>query len=132
VGGGEKKMLKLTRMMKRNNKGFTLVELMVVVVIIGILVAIAVPLYSNVQESAKEKTCYANQRILEGAVAQYSADHDGGFTDVPGLVSGDYIQEAPQCKDASDGYTINTTTGKVTAGGSGCSHGHYSGNPASW
>src|SRR5690554_817143 len=65
----------------KNQKGFTLVELMVVVVIIGILVAIAVPIYNNITESAKEKALESNHRILVGAITAYRADNDG---DMPG------------------------------------------------
>lgn len=49
----------------QNQKGFTLVELMVVVVILGILVAIAVPLYNAQTEKAKKATCFANQRMID-------------------------------------------------------------------
>ncbi|HOJ09722.1 MAG TPA: prepilin-type N-terminal cleavage/methylation domain-containing protein [Clostridiales bacterium] len=63
-----KKMLKS---MGKNKKGFTLVELMVVVVIIGILTAIAVPVYNNVTKSATDNANAANIRILEGAISMY-------------------------------------------------------------
>lgn len=52
----------------RNQKGFTLVELMVVVVIIGILVAIAVPVYNNVTLKAERSAIEANLRTIDGAI----------------------------------------------------------------
>lgn len=66
-------LMKLRQGMRRteNQKGFTLVELMVVVVILGILVAIAVPIYSNVAKKAADQAHDANVRILKGAGAAY-------------------------------------------------------------
>ncbi len=59
----------------RNRKGFTLVELMVVVIIIGILVAIAIPIYNNVQINAKINAHNANVRTLQGAAAMMYSEN---------------------------------------------------------
>jgi prepilin-type N-terminal cleavage/methylation domain-containing protein len=67
-------MDRIYKMMKRNNKGFTLVELMVVLLIIGILVAIAIPIYNSTQKNAKVKADQANVRTLNGATAQWAAE----------------------------------------------------------
>jgi prepilin-type N-terminal cleavage/methylation domain-containing protein len=117
-------MEKICKMLKRNNKGFTLVELMVVLLIIGILVAIAIPIYNRTTDNAYKKTCYANQRTIEGAAAQWAADKDKtlkdaelngtGWIDV--LVGDDkYIAEKPMCKKGGNtaDYTWDSTTGKV-------------------
>jgi len=58
--------------MFRKDEGFTLVELMVVVLIIGILVAIAVPVFLNASANARTKSCQANQRTIEGAIQTYN------------------------------------------------------------
>ena len=76
-------MLKVLHKSCGNEKGFTLVELMVVIVIIGVLVAIAVPIYNSVTAGARESAYEANERILKGAAAMYFAENgpvDGSIT----------------------------------------------------
>ncbi|MDR9757892.1 MAG: prepilin-type N-terminal cleavage/methylation domain-containing protein [Thermoanaerobacterales bacterium] len=73
-------MKTICRMLKRDSKGFTLVELMVVLLIIGILVAIAIPIYNATQKNAKMKACQANIRTIDGgAAAQYYSTEENGL-----------------------------------------------------
>jgi len=100
-------MKTICRMLKRDSKGFTLVELMVVLIIIGILVAIAIPIYNSTQLKAKERACDANIRTIEGAAAQYYSSvgewPSGKIDDEQHvLVTGGYLKSPPECPFDTD------------------------------
>lgn len=64
----------------KSKKGFTLVELMIVVVIIAILVAVAVPIYRSVTTKARISTCQDNQRQIKSQITNYFGTTDTAMT----------------------------------------------------
>ncbi|MGB4441713.1 MAG: type II secretion system protein [Coriobacteriia bacterium] len=124
------------RMFKKE-EGFTLVELMVVVLIIGILVAIAIPVFNSATKTARERTCFANERTLEGAAEQWLAqDPNNAFLatdDYAALIAHvvpDYVKVMPECPETGV-YAFDPVLKKVTCGASATvttftGHGHFS------
>lgn len=88
--------------MLRNQRGFTLMELMIVIVIIGVLAAIAVPAYSSYVSRAQERTCEANRRTILTAAGMYYIEHGNTY--------------AEDIEDLSE-YLDNVASLKCPAGG---------------
>jgi type IV pilus assembly protein PilA len=75
---------------EREDRGFTLIELLVVVVIIGILIAIAIPLYLNYQKGAKDKSAQSDLRAAVSTIQQCYTDNNNAYpTTVTGAGSSD-------------------------------------------
>jgi prepilin-type N-terminal cleavage/methylation domain-containing protein len=108
-----KRIISLRKATELNNSGFTLVELMVVVAVIGILVAIAVPVYNTQAEKTKETVDDANLRILNSAtlIYRFSNQENDPFLDssntneqLMALLVPAHLAERPIPQDAGKNY----------------------------
>lgn len=115
----------------QRERGFTLVELMVVVAVIGVLATIAIPLYENVQARGRLAKAQADSRALASAVSVYGA-HMGRIpstlaqlttvaTNALGQPGGPFMAAVPTAPGgwSTYAYTANTTAGTFTITTSG-------------
>ena len=100
--------------MKRMPKGFTLVEIMIVVAIIAILAAVAIPNFVRYRKTAQMNACISNMKQIQAAVEQSKlAGH--GISDEDLYGDDKYIKVKPTCPgDKTKSYTVTEADGVVT------------------
>ncbi len=119
---------------KLRKQGFTLIELMIVIAIIGVLAAIAVPNFRRARERANQRACYANQKTIAGAVEMYNLDYCTSVTTLDGSVftnlkDAGYLQSIPDDPGGGIGSSGNYV---LTNGDISCSiHGAIQGSATS-
>lgn len=108
---------------KNNRKaGFTLVEIMIVVAIIGLLAAIAIPNFVKARETSQKNACLNNIRQIDGALDQWALEYKQTTTVGASLASADILQYLkgqvlPACP-ASGTYSVDGT-GRADCGAAG-------------
>lgn len=91
----------------RRSRAFTLVEIMIVVMIIGIILMIAVPSWMRIREKTQFTTCMENLRVINEAKAHWGMENNKGSTDTPteADLAPIYLKKYPSCP-GSGTYTI--------------------------
>lgn len=103
----------LRRMQKKRaagDSGFTLVELLVVVVIIGVLVAIAVPMYLNYRKGAANKSAESDVRAAVSAVEQFYTENGNKYPDnvlAPGTAGQNVVFKIGTATDGQQVATLS-------------------------
>jgi general secretion pathway protein G len=105
------------QVMKSRKAGFTLVEIMIVVAIIGLLAAIAIPNFVKARTASQRSACIANLKQIDGAKQTWALENKKVGTDSPAKTdlygTDKYIRDEPFCPGGGT-YNINTVDTKPT------------------
>lgn len=118
--------LRRIRPVPRRGRGFTLVEIMIVVLILGVLMTLALPSFINARDSTQSKSCIANLKKFQGAKEQYAFDSRlpaGSSTPITWTNIAGYLRypnanatTGPTCPTKGDAYTYGTLAENPTCG----------------
>jgi prepilin-type N-terminal cleavage/methylation domain-containing protein len=103
----------VSRFRLKSRRGFTLIEIMIVVLIIAVLLAIAIPNFMKARDTSRAKACVANMRQIDTAKMQWAMDEKKVGTDTPAMVGAlddhlslvpTYIKAEPKCPSGNAAY----------------------------
>jgi prepilin-type N-terminal cleavage/methylation domain-containing protein len=110
------------KLVSNRKSGFTLVEIMIVVAIIGLLAAIAIPNFVKARATSQQNACIANLKQIDGAKGTWALENKKGNTDSPAttdLYGADkYIRTEPSCPGGGS-YTLGDVQTRPTCSVSG-------------
>lgn len=110
--------------MTQKNTGFTLVEIMIVVAIIGLLAVIAIPTFIRARENSQTSACLNNLRQIDAAKDQWAMDQrtNNGEPPLQDLIGlGNYIKRVPICP-VNGNYAVNPLGTDPACGSASPSH----------
>jgi prepilin-type N-terminal cleavage/methylation domain-containing protein len=94
-------IISMKKIIRTNRAGFTLVEVMMVISILGMLVTVAVPQWMKGRENARRSTCLTNLKKIDEFKEQYAFAHNklsGDICSFSDLQADDYFSEMPICQ----------------------------------
>lgn len=101
---------------RKNRRGFSLVELLAVVLILAVLAGVAVPVYLNQRKKSADRACQANITAIAKAESMYLLSNSGYTATIGNLVGGQGggLAETPKCPLSGGSYTLTLTSGVLT------------------
>ena len=107
-------MLRKLRERSQSEKGFTLVELLVVMLILGLLAAIAIPAFFNQRDKARDADAKADVRTAQTAAESYATDNNGSYAGIDTETELSGVEET-----LTDAVADGELTATVSGGGTG-------------
>ncbi|MFY9414997.1 MAG: type II secretion system protein, partial [Tepidanaerobacteraceae bacterium] len=111
--GGDSMIMKIARALHKRtkgDKGFTLIELIVVIAVLGVLATLIIPKVVGVQSEAETAAMEANEKIIRNALERYYLDNDEAYPEeLDDLVEEGYLDEIPYdyvYEPEDDGYSL--------------------------
>ena len=105
--------------MQRQIRGFTLVELMIVISIIAILAAILLPNFMHARSQSQTSACEGNEKQIATAVEEYAVDNNGQYGSsgivTSTLLGSTYLSTTPRDPASGSNYSLNAAAGSYGA-----------------